>query len=353
MRNFNRLRAELAPPGFDPKPPSHSLMSIPYAAELETALKAVRLASQVCRNVQSRITPEVLEKKDKSPVTVADFASQAVICRTLADAFPNDPIIAEEDSAELRTGAQTPFRDRIAADVHSVGLTGTSDDICDWIDRGRTTTFAPRFWTLDPIDGTKGFVRREQYAVALALIVNGQIEVGVLGCPNLPVTPGSETRGVLFAAVRGQGAFAIPLDGEATRSRLSVRRTNDPKDAVICESVESGHSDHDVSAQIARSLGVTAKSVRMDSQAKYAAVARGEADVYLRLPTRADYREKIWDHAAGVLVVEEAGGKVTDVAGHPLDWTHGQSLATNRGVIVTHPALHAAVLKAVIDAGVN
>ena len=74
----------------------------------------------------------------------------------------------------------------------------------------------------------------------------------------------------------------------------------------------------------------------MDSQAKYAVVARGEADIYLRLPTRADYREKIWDHAAGHLIVAEAGGVVTDIAGRPLEFHHGRELTANRGVIVTN-----------------
>jgi hypothetical protein len=61
----------------------------------------------------------------------------------------------------------------------------------------------------------------------------------------------------------------------------------------------------------------------------------GDASIYLRLPTRADYREKIWDHAAGMFVVEQAGGRVTDVTGAPLDFRHGRRLETNRGVIAT------------------
>ena len=83
----------------------------------------------------------------------------------------------------------------------------------------------------------------------------------------------------------------------------------------------------------------------MDSQAKYATVATGIADIYMRLPTRKDYREKIWDHAGGVIVVEEAGGTVTDVAGRPLDWTHGHELKENRGVIVTNGNLHARLVE--------
>ena len=91
----------------------------------------------------------------------------------------------------------------------------------------------------------------------------------------------------------------------------------------------------------------------MDSQAKYAVVARGEADIYLRLPTRADYREKIWDHAAGALIVAEAGGTVTDIHGRPLEFHHGRELAANRGVIVTNGRLHDRVLEAIRELGIG
>jgi 3'(2'), 5'-bisphosphate nucleotidase len=98
---------------------------------------------------------------------------------------------------------------------------------------------------------------------------------------------------------------------------------------------------------IASRLGISNEPVRLDSQAKYAIVADGRADMYLRLPTRKDYVEKIWDHAGGVLVVEEAGGRVTDVTGKPLDFTQGRGLERNRGVIVTNGKLHEQVLMAV------
>jgi 3'(2'), 5'-bisphosphate nucleotidase len=117
--------------------------------------------------------------------------------------------------------------------------------------------------------------------------------------------------------------------------------------ARFCESVESGHSDQDQSAQIAAALEITEEPVRVDSQAKYAIVARGEAQIYLRLPTRKDYREKIWDHAAGMIVVEEAGGRVTDVKGFDLDFGHGRQLENNRGVVATNGPIHDAVLEAV------
>jgi 3'(2'), 5'-bisphosphate nucleotidase len=86
----------------------------------------------------------------------------------------------------------------------------------------------------------------------------------------------------------------------------------------------------------------------MDSQAKYGIVARGEATIYLRVPSPSekDYREKIWDHAAGSIIAEEAGGKVTDVLGRPLDFSCGAKMKKNQGVIVTNGILHDVVLEA-------
>ena len=318
--------------------------------ELEVALAAVRDAARICRSVQATIAPDALAKKDKSPVTIADFGSQAVVCRVIGDAFPNDPIIAEEDSTELQNEDNVPFLHLIHDEVCRECVHASTEQICRWIDRGGHQDYSHRFWTLDPIDGTKGFLRKEQYAISLALIVDGRIELGVLGCPNLPRVPGDEsTAGTLFYAVRGQGAFAIPLEGVGEPERLSVTKTTDSSQARFCESVESGHSAHGASEQIAQKLGITAAPVRLDSQAKYGVVARGEADLYLRLPTKADYFEQIWDHAGGVIVVEEAGGRVTDIAGIPLDFTHGRQLKQNQGVIVSNGILHDAVLATVRD----
>lgn len=321
-------------------------------SELEVAIAAVRDAARICRSVQSSITQEALAKKDRSPVTVADFGSQAVVCRVIGQWFPHDPIIAEEDSSALQTEENAPFLHRIHDEICRECVQASKDEICRWIDLGGAADYTHRFWTLDPIDGTKGFLRGEQYAISLALILEGKIEIGVLGCPNLPPAPGADG-GSLFYAVRGKGAWLQPLDGSGDPVQIHVSGTTDPAAARFCESVESGHSAHDTSAEIARTLGLTAPPVRMDSQAKYGVVARGEADAYLRLPTRADYSEQIWDHAGGVLVVEEAGGRVTDVAGLPLDFTHGRQLKANRGVIVTNGLLHDAILAAVKGAGVR
>jgi len=341
-----------------------------YEREQAVAIGAVRAAARLCRAVGAEISPEVLAKKDKSPVTVADFGSQALICRALAEAFADDPVIAEEDAAELRRSAGVPVLSQVVKHVgaawdESGGGAGDeigSEQVCRWIDHGGASDYGERFWTLDPIDGTKGFLRGEQYAVALALIVGGQVVVAALACPNLRARAGHQhgeedgPRGLIFRAVRGLGASVVPGECpggvEGVPSRVSVSHEDDPARARYCESVELGHSAQGDAAAVAARMGITAPPVRMDSQAKYALVARGEADLYLRMPTRSDYREKIWDHAAGALIVEEAGGVVTDIKGRPLAFNHGRELAANRGVIVTNGRLHQVVIEAVRRLGI-
>jgi 3'(2'), 5'-bisphosphate nucleotidase len=332
-----------------------------YQREQAESIRAVREAARLCRAVGLQIRPETLDKKDKSPVTVADFGSQALVCRALAEAFPDDPIIAEEDSAELRQAENAAILDRVVEYVRAIeaGSNPSPDDVCGWIDRGAACEYRDRFWTIDPIDGTKGFLRAEQYAVALALVVDGQVVVAGLACPNLKLTSRSGAdsvpRGVVFTAVRGQGSFAVPLDQEGENDLRSVpirvSENDNPAAARFCESVESGHSAHGDAAAIAATLGISELPVRMDSQAKYGVVARGEAEIYLRMPTRTDYREKIWDHAAGALIVEEAGGTVTDITGRPLVFHHGRELSDNRGVIATNGKLHTRILDAMRSLG--
>jgi 3'(2'), 5'-bisphosphate nucleotidase len=92
---------------------------------------------------------------------------------------------------------------------------------------------------------------------------------------------------------------------------------------------------------------MAAPPLRIDSQCKYAVLARGDVSVYLRLPTLADYEEKNWDHAAGWIIVKEAGGEVSDVRGQPLDFSLGRTLRRNKGVVATNGKLHPQVIAAV------
>lgn len=153
------------------------------------------------------------------------------------------------------------------------------------------------FWTLDPIDGTKGFLRGEQYAVCLALIVDSRVELGVIGCPNLPASAANPDgpRGCIFVAARGQGAFQYPLSAtdKTAPTRLTIPSFT-PDTLNLLESVEKAHAKLSFNDKVAEVLGITRPPTRMDSQAKYCSLVRGDGGVYLRMPTGTGYREKIW-----------------------------------------------------------
>ncbi len=318
-----------------------------YEAEIDFARSVVAEASILTRRVQDRVVEagDAHAKGDRSPVTMADLAVQAVVATRLAEHFPGDGLVAEEDSAPLDDSPTLAGKVLTLARRALPGL--TLDELADAIDRGDHTGGADgRHWVLDPVDGTKGFLRSEQYAIALALVESGDVVVGVLGCPNLP-DPGDRGNGSgwIFHAARGTGAWAVPIAGGDSVS-ISVDRIDDPARAVVCESVEAAHAAHSVQAGIAHRLGVAAEPYRIDSQCKYAVLARGEASIYLRLPRDEAYREKVWDHAAGAIVITEAGGRVTDLDGHPLDFSKGRRLTTGRGIVATNGLLHEQVLEA-------
>ncbi len=323
-----------------------------YDQELQTAIEAVKKACTLCSRVQSSlVSDETITKKDKSPVTVADFGAQTIVCHELKKAFPNDQIVAEENSKALQTEQGELVTQRIYEYVSDILPEIKKDEIHSIIDTGNSEGGPEgRFWTLDPIDGTKGFLRGEQYAIALALIENGEVIVGVLGCPNLSENLESSDgrKGLIFSAVKGHGASVRHIE-EETSEKIEVSDIEHPSYAPFCESVESAHSSHSDSEKIAQILGVRAEPIRIDSQCKYAVIARGDASIYLRLPTKKDYREKIWDHAAGYIIVKEAGGRVSDVLGNDLDFSQGRTLANNRGVVGTNGELHGLVVSAVIE----
>lgn len=344
-----------------------------YEKELKVAQLAVARAAILTKSVFHEKAKGTVSKDDKSPVTIGDFGAQALIIAAIKHNFPSDEVVGEEEASSLREQKDLSskiwnlVKDAQLTDPDSDALLGgplkTEEQMLDAIDQGNSAGGNKgRIWALDPIDGTKGFLRGGQYAVCLALIVDGDVKVGVLGCPNLPIDDSApltedlgsaatdaEGKGVLFSAVQGEGATSQPLTRGAvtTGHPIGVSKISNVSEAVMCESVEPGHSSKGDNALIAEKLGITGKPVQMDSQAKYGSVARGAGDLYLRLPVRKDYIEKIWDHAAGDLIVREAGGQVTDITGKRLNFSLGRTLVENKGVVATPANVHAEVLKAV------
>ncbi|OGW91447.1 MAG: 3'(2'),5'-bisphosphate nucleotidase, partial [Omnitrophica bacterium RIFCSPHIGHO2_12_FULL_44_12] len=300
--------------------------------------------AQKIRNEMGKIA---ISKIDRSPVTVADFTVQALIAYFLKKKFPNDPLVGEEDSDVLmKSGDETVLArilEYMQLYIPQVDLT----QVFDLIDIGKGEP-ANRYWTLDPIDGTKGFIRGQQYAVGLALIVDGKIEIGVIGCPNLKEAKYDDIGGIgsLVFAVRGAGAWYSALNQVEEKHLLKVSDRIKLEEAVLLRSLEDSHTNSEKTEQLMQSAGITNPPILMDSLAKYVLLAAGRGDIFIRFVPRSnpDYAEKIWDHAASVLMVEEAGGKVTDIEGKALDFTAGRTLCRNKGILVTNQHFHEEIL---------
>ncbi|EMG45743.1 Halotolerance protein HAL2, partial [Candida maltosa Xu316] len=352
-----------------------SVATHPYQKELEVATLAVKRASLLTKQLSDSIVQTAksgtLTKNDKSPVTIGDFASQAIINHAIKINFPNDEIVGEEDSQELQESeslANQVFEliQKIQKETSSydsvVGTLSDKEGIYKSIDFGDSQGGKRgRFWALDPIDGTKGFLRGDQFAVCLALIEDGKVVLGVIGCPNLAehIVSNDEhsgTVGGLYSAITGVGSYYselfkpgfIPL---AQQKPIKMQSHTDPKDLKVVEGVEKGHSSHSTQAQIKQEFGfnpdtVSKQTINLDSQVKYCVLASGQADIYLRLPISDSYREKIWDHAAGNVLIYESGGQVGDVNGNALDFGNGRTL-DSQGVIAANKEIFNKVIDTV------
>lgn len=345
------------------------------SAELAAAVKAVRLASHLCDNVQWQLRKEEkTEKGDGSPVTVADYGAQVLVSWSLLRSLPNQTfsMIGEEDSADLRTteGASvlrriTDLVNHTLSECEKDATLLTPEDVLELVDAGRSDGGKTgRHWVLDPIDGTRGFITMRQYAVCLGLLVDGEIGLGVLGCPNLPQWSVSDVdcndggcdpydeRGIgcCFAAHAGRGAYAGPLfvadKDEMPGIKVHCNDLLSAEEVRFMESVEAKHSNHVLSAAVATEIGLELPSLRIDSQAKYGVLSRGDSSIFMRYPPD-NYREKIWDHVAGVIVLQEAGGVVSDAMGNALDFSQGRHLPyLNGGLIAATPSMHKAIIAA-------
>ncbi|KAF7064413.1 hypothetical protein CFC21_070732 [Triticum aestivum] len=348
--------------------PFYSICIANYTFKTISYINSYNTSSVISvRTVQQEILQsDIQSKADKSPVTVADYGSQVLVSLVLNMEVTSGSfsMVAEEDSEDLRKDSAEEILEHITdlvnetlAEDGSYNITLSKEGILSAIDTGKSEGGpSGRHWVLDPIDGTKGFLRGGQYAIALALLDEGKVVLGVLGCPNLPLTSisnlngsssGDQT-GALFSATIGCGAEVESLEGSPPQ-KISVCTIDNPVNASFFESYEGAHTMHDLTGSIAEKLGVQAPPVRIDSQAKYGALARGDGAIYLRFPHKG-YKEKVWDHAAGAIVVTEAGGVVTDASGNDLDFSKGRFLDVDTGIIATNKQLMPSLLKSVQEA---
>jgi 3'(2'), 5'-bisphosphate nucleotidase len=306
----------------------------------QLALRLVEQACEMSRRLQEQLGGDFFTKVDSSPVTVADLSVQALIGLGLFKKFPGDSVLAEESTESLSEAALRAVRE--AVEPYAGVCSAEAIRACF-----RPSQRAVRRWILDPIDGTKGFLRGDQFAIALAHQKVDQIEFGLLGCPRLSCDVAGKGEGCVGAAFAGRGAWQKVQGGSSWR-RLSVSTRQDVTEARLLRSFEASHTNEGQIERVVEALGITAAPVRMDSQAKYLLLARGDAEAVLRClsPARPHYKEKLWDQAAGGILLTEAGGRVSDLQGKELDFSEESRLEKNVGVLGSNGVLHEGLLGA-------
>ncbi|KAI9035233.1 inositol monophosphatase family protein [Aspergillus affinis] len=357
----------------------------PYTHELHIATLAVHCASIITKIMQAVCDKGSRDKEDASPVTVADFAAQAILISALRHHFPDDQFIGEESAAVLRKDPELVERvwalvtalkqsgmrhgggdgrknvdgvddDEVAEEIQA-SIPVTRDEMLRVIDLGGNGEGAGdaagrRTWILDPIDGTATFIRGQQFAVSVALVVDGEQRVGVVGYPNLKdggavvhedaIDDGGY--GLLVSAVKGQGASKRVMlrSGLQPAEKLVQMSANK---LVFVESLASPYVSLERQSTVRDRLQATAPITDLWSmQVKYGALIIGACNAMVRIPKHKDYRPWAWDHAGGMLVYEESGGRITDLHGRPFQY-RGRKLMANVGVVAALPEVHAHVLK--------
>jgi 3'(2'), 5'-bisphosphate nucleotidase len=324
------------------------------SAEGQFAIEVIQFGAELSSRIRAESAVKTILKEDRSPVTLADMGIQALAGALLEQYLPDAVLVAEEDADYLRTSAGEDDLEKVTGYVHSFLPHARPGRVCQWIERGKGKPFSlDSFWTLDPIDGTKGFLRGGQYATGLAFIKNGELELAAIGCPELELQGHkSFGKGVALFAGRGRGCWAASLDDlEDVKRwvRVEVSKCRDIFQARLLDSFDPEHKNEEKSQRIREMLGIKPPPVIMDSMAKQAVLAAGDAEVFFRtLPQKEPgHREKIWDVAAGALAITEAGGRVTDLLGQELDFSAGLTLARNPGLVATNGLLHETVLDAI------
>lgn len=310
---------------------------------MQAILAAARDAAQLCRLVQEKY----LVASDKSsgaqtePVTIADYGSQAIICRALQAHYPDDAVVAEESGEQFLQLVSDEQRGQVLSLLAQILRVPVSEaELIAWLDFGVDRS-AAHTWVIDPIDGTKGFLARRHYVVAVGLLRDGQVSEGIVAAPGF-----RDGEGALFYT-RDGATFRAPL-AAGDGAKVTVSQRHKLGDCVVVQSYERYHASKSRMGRARAYAGLGgARLLELDSMEKYALVACGDADLYMRLPREGSvYEHKIWDHAAGVALVRNAGGTVTDLDGGPLDFSQGETLP-NAGLIASNGAHHGRVVAAV------
>lgn len=273
-------------------------------------------------------------KSDGSFVTPADYAVQYCLQKKLSSTFPKIPFIGEET---LDPEYDHYKCSKILQFVHTLYPEATDEDLLATLTLTAKDS-ASLYWLVDPIDGTAGFIKNRFFAIALSLIYNNQPILAVMACPS----PCHTFK--IYSAAKNHGTS---LFGTATQGRRRLQ-AGETLTGKFCEaSLAARNQQHHSTRLLSLALPGQPQAYRVDSQYKYAMVAEGIVDFFIRYPFVIS-RTRAWDHVPGAFLVEEAGGIVTDIFGHALNHCQDDFTLENHPVILAsgNPQIHSTTLEA-------
>ena len=291
-----------------------------YFKELSLAVNLAKKASEITEWFRTKQSSSFI-KKDDSPVTLADFASQIFIISEIRKKFPEDQIIAEEESSIfLNSNAE-----KILKKCYKSLTINFEKDLKETLDyRGPNSN---RQWTVDPIDGTKGFQKNLAYAIGIGLMVQSEPMACAISVPNYKTT-----NLTIFSAEKNKGAKVSY--GSQNFDMIRVSDIKELKTSRMCYSL---HYNKPWVLDFAQSLGIT-NFIPMDSMAKLCMVAEGSAEIYVK-PMNIQ-RSFTWDFLPGELLVREAGGLITDINGNLIKYENEKCNVTGPGLIASNGINH-------------
>ena len=281
----------------------------------------------------------IVDKADGSVVTAVDVALQVFILTRLQEVFGAVPTIAEEDLGSIagKPAAEAHCRRLLAEWGYDGGESGIRRALSSGGLEGSTRDvgFA---WVLDPIDGTQGFVDGDHWCPCLALLRRGEVVFAANGHPSV-------RGGALLTAVKDGGSWWFPLaGGEFERAEVSQEPLRAGESVRLVAPARATESQMRARTAVGRATGHPCTLVHSDSQAKYAHVIAGLADVaYSR--RGGGPGKYVWDHAGAILLAREAGAWVGDTDGGDIDLSLGRRLGGNRAVICTARGLGPAIAR--------
>lgn len=305
---------------------------------IESIMQAVQSAALLCRRVQDDFLTR-LNKKGDEPVTIADYAAQAIISRAIHRAFPHEAIIAEESAGGFRRNLNPQQQATIAGIVAEIlGEAVSPDDIAAWLDYGQDVV-SESTWIIDPIDGTRGFLAKDHYVIGVGLVEGGRAMGAILGCPEFRA-------GELLLAWDGV-AYSKSLFGDDAPVPFTVSKRGIGESIYPVDEISKSRADGGIIERLHKTFRVEAPVIgRVYAQLMiYVHIARGDSDIFICKPM-SRCSAKVWDHAAGVALVEAAGGIVTDFEGEPIDFSRGDTIP-NASLAVSNGWIHPYILDSI------